>query len=97
MNKQKRARLVAPVTGIAGFFAFLLQFFAGGTTVDFRPVNDTFQSDEGRGQSEARTTDGVALNSLAMTEIKQREPLYKTRYRERSRFDGRGGIVDLRS
>jgi hypothetical protein len=49
MNKQKRARLVAPVTGIAGFFAFLLQFFAGGTTVDFRPVNDTFQSDEGRG------------------------------------------------
>jgi hypothetical protein len=40
MNKQKRARLVAPVTGIAGFFAFLLQFFAGGTTREhsFFPV-----------------------------------------------------------
>ena len=97
MNRNKRARLVTPATGIAGFFAFLLQLFVGGSTVEFRPINNTFQSDEGPLRSEVKVTDGVALTSLALSRTGQREPLYKTRYKERSRFDGRGGIVDLRS
>jgi hypothetical protein len=93
-----RARVIRPASGLAGFFAFFFQLFASGPTVDFHPVDDTYQADEVRQITKPILPKPVTTETgLVPTKTLSTQPLYKTRYRERTRFDGRGGIVDLRT
>jgi len=94
----ERARVIRPASGLAGFFAFFFQLFASGPTVDFHPVDDTYQADEIRHVTKPIGPRTMTTEmGLVPVKTPPGQPLYKARYRERTRFDGRGGIVDLRT
>ena len=93
-----RARVIRPATGLAGFIAFIIQLFASGPTVDFHSVDDTYQAAESRRHTQTPASKvGPVETGMVVVNTTASQPLYKARYRERTRFDGRGGIVDLRT
>ena len=95
MSNQHRQR--RQTGGIAGLFAFFLQLFAPGPTVDFKPVGDTYQAADTRHRAQESTALAVVEEPCSRINAGPSNPVtYTSRYRERSRFDSRGAIVDLR-
>ena len=97
MNSSQRARVLKPSKGLAGLFALLMPVVTQGNTVEFQSIGDTYHAENKAAPahiSDDRPAQRRAIDDCRKTPTETRKAFH-CRYRERSRFDGRGAIVDL--
>ena len=93
MNPAQRAKVLKPSRGLAGFLALLMPVVSQGNTVEFKSDGDTYHAEK----NVMTATPSIADVAVERPNQLQygRSTTVHSRYRERSRFDGRGAIVDL--
>ena len=99
MAQHQRAKLLKQTTGIAGLITMLLPAVGQARTLDFTDDGDSYQVARAA-NPDARDAkilhDGASTGSNHRATKAEHEPApMLARYRERSRFDGRGAIIDL--
>ncbi|MBV71973.1 MAG: hypothetical protein CMH52_11640 [Myxococcales bacterium] len=97
MTASQRAKVLKPSRGLAGFLALLMPVVTQGNTVEFKSDGDTYHAEKNVGSENRGVVESVTANALSTLspEKYSRATTAQSRYRERSRFDGRGAIVDL--
>ena len=99
MAQHQRAKLLKQTTGIAGLITMLLPAVGQAKTLDFTDDGDTYQVS--RAVNPDSTGDAIGQAEIISSSGQEtfraeHEPAsMMARYRERSRFDGRGAIIDL--
>ena len=97
MISSQRAKVLKPSRGLAGFLALLMPVVTQGNTVEFKSDGDTYHAEKNMGSGNPGVVDSVSDIALSKPSPEKygRATTAQSRYRERSRFDGRGAIVDL--
>jgi len=95
MKKSRNQRIGSRVTGLAGLLALFSQPVNSGPTVDFKPVNDVYQTDQ---PARVDVNEHVPECMEKASHVPARRgSIVMNRYVQRTQFDGRGGILDAYS